>query len=528
MFRLLRMLREARFYAKLALGLRRLSQTPPHVVFEASIQDQLEHREERWLALVREVIYGQDSHPYRRMMAEARCEWDDLASLVRSSGLTRALEALRESGVYLSHDEFKGRTTIVRGGREIEATSDSFNNPTADGLLGTISSGSRSGGTFTFESIEYRLYRENYYRLVWKEFGLSDYEVLALEAILPSQNGIASCLKTSRIGSRLEKWYSVGGALRDSWHYRAATAGFVALGNLLGAKGRYPDYLPDDDFLPVADWLAGRRAAGASCVVETNVSSAVRVSAAACDSGLDISSTLFLVGGETLSSPKRLAIERSGAAPYPNYWLTETGPVGYACLSMTTGSSVHLFEDSLEAIQYRRRLPGSSEEVNSLLLTTLHPSAPRVLINVETDDAGVIEQARCECCFSRLGLRRVIRDVASYGKLTGMGVTLSTWDLVNLLEVRLPARFGGGPGDYQLAETEGRNGSSRVCLRFSPRLETVAPQEIRQGFLTELKRCHGGSTAIRAWSHAGVFTVEQSAPITGATGKVLPVCLLRD
>jgi hypothetical protein len=249
------------------------------------------------------------------------------------------------------------------------------------------------------------------------------------------------------------------------------------------------------------------------------------VAAAALERGLDLRGTLFQVTGETLTGAKRALIERAGAEVFPFYWISELGPIGYSCRQMRTGNCVHLFRDALAVIGHPRQAPLSDVQVNSLLFTTLLPFAPHVLINVEMDDSGVIEPAGCDCLFTRAGLTEQIRDISSFGKLTGQGMTLVGTDLVRILEETLPARFGGHPGDYQLVEQEGP-AQTQLRLHVSPRVLRSSPQAVRDCFLQEIRRFHGGALAARVWRHTEALEVVQAEPLTTSTGKVLPLHLL--
>ena len=104
-------------------------------------------------------------------------------------------------------------------------------------------------------------------------------------------------------------------------------------------------------------------------------SPAVRVADAALVKGLDIRGTLFFLTGEALTDAKRDVIEATGAKVYPGYAITEIGGVGQACREMTAGNCVHIYRDSVAVISYRRKVPLSDAEVNSLLFTT--PAAIR-------------------------------------------------------------------------------------------------------------------------------------------------------
>jgi phenylacetate-coenzyme A ligase PaaK-like adenylate-forming protein len=254
-------------------------------------------------------------------------------------------------------------------------------------------------------------------------------------------------------------------------------------------------------------------------------SPAVRIASAALDNGLDIRDTLFLVSGEALTGAKREVIESAGCQVLSRYHIAEVGPVGYGCHSMNTGNCVHLFSDSVAAINYRQLAPLSEVEVNSLQFTTLLPASAKILINADMDDVGNIESVDCDCLWSKSGFKKKISNIHSVGKLTGYGMSLVGTEIVKILEERLPAQFGGSPADYQLVE-EGET-ETRLILRVSPRVRNCSTAELRDFFLKEIQACYAGRLASRVWRHADALTVTRAEPLVTPSGKVLPLQLMR-
>jgi len=521
----MRLLPEIRRYSRMALGMFELVRTPPIADPAGDIRRRVENREANFLDLLRRAVYLNPRSPYSRMLKLAQCEYGDLEQSVRRDGLERALEALLRADVYLTQDEMKGKAPILRAGELIPSDELSYHNPGFATRIEAQSSGSRGKGTRMQHSVTAQIYWERYNALLADDLGLREREFVALLPILPSATGLTMTLRGRRFGWSAERWYAVGGALRDSGHYRAVTKAMVVAGKLAGSRSPFPTYLPGNDFSAVAGYIARRKAAGVECFLGGFVSPAVRVAAAALERGLDISGVIFSVGGEALTPAKRALLEAVGGRVYPFYSTVDVGPVGYSCRQMTVGNCVHLFEDSLAAITRRRLAPLSDQEVNSLLFTTLAPFAPRVLINVELDDSGSIERAGCDCAFSKVGLTRQIREISSFGKLTGQGVTLAGTDLVRILEESLPSRLGGAPGDYQLVEKEGP-AQTALVLRASPRTGLSNTAAVRECFLEELARHHGGSLAARLFRHSGSVEVVIAEPLATVTGKVLPLHLL--
>src|SRR5262245_38100318 len=99
----------ARMYGRFAVGLRRfLRDTVTLDQAKARIRARLAQRDDQFLRVVERGIYGFPSSPYRSMLALARCELGDIRRMVHDRGLEATLHALREAGVYVSFEEFKG------------------------------------------------------------------------------------------------------------------------------------------------------------------------------------------------------------------------------------------------------------------------------------------------------------------------------------------------------------------------------------------------------------------------------------
>lgn len=73
-------------------------------------------------------------------------ELADLQTMVRDRGLEPTLQALRDAGVYVSFEEFKGRQPIVRHGREFALQPRDFDNPHRSFHYQTESGGSTGAG----------------------------------------------------------------------------------------------------------------------------------------------------------------------------------------------------------------------------------------------------------------------------------------------------------------------------------------------------------------------------------------------
>lgn len=517
---------EAKYYAGMARGVWSYLRHPHPADPMGLLRRGVEEREEAFLRLARDAAYAFPESSLCRLLYLARCEYPDLEAMVRRRGLEAALRALCDAGVYVTHDEFKGRVPLVRDGQEIPGGEKRFRNPLMSGGPATISrsSGSRTGGrgTPTPKSVRYQAYTDAYFEVWRREYDLRDYEWAQILQILPSKIGLSRALRTARMGQPTRRWFTTPSSLTEAGHYRLTTTALLTMARAMGYDVPYPTTLPENDFTPVARYLDGRK-----CAVLAFPSPAVRVADAALRHGCDLSRVIFFSGGEATTAAKRAVIARAGARMATMYHISEVGPVGYGCRHMQT-NDVHLLQDSVAAIVRRRPAPLSDEPVDALAFTTLLPFAPRFLINAEMDDAGVIEQnVACDCEYGRLGMTTVVREAASFGKLTGQGMTLYGSDVVGILERGLPGRFGGGPGDYQLVERD-LGGQTQVELRASPRALAPAADlaQVRDFFLDQLKAHYGGTMAARVWLHADGIRAVREEPIATYSGKILPLALL--
>lgn len=518
-------LREAGYYTGMAKGWYRYVRAPLEPEPQSLIRRHLENRESNFLGLMRQAVFERPSNPYLKLFQWAGCTYPDLDRAVRGDGLEATLEKLRQAGVCLSHDEFKGRQTVKRAGRQMAVSPSDFVNPLVPGSLEHPTSGSSGPSTATQRSLEYQIYHEAQQFLGVREFATPRHVFIGLVPILPGTVGIRWMTYLPRRGYQVDRWFALCGKARDSFHYRAFTNLLVLEARLGGAKTPFPTYLPENDFLPVVKWIARRKSEGLAVILRAGVSRAVRVAATALDHDLDISGSVFLVGGEALTDAKRAVIEKAGVEPFPRYGMVELGSVGWSCRRMTKGNCVHVFRDSLALINHREKAPFSDVEVDSILFTTLLPFAPLVLINVGMHDAGQLRPARCDCSWSALGMTQQVENIIAYGKLTGQGTCLVGSDLLTLLEKTLPERFGGTPVDYQLVEREG-SAQTEIELRIHPRVGIRSVDEVKSFFLLEVKKCWGGALAFRWWTQSHGVHVVMAEPYVSGGQKILPLHLL--
>ena len=96
---------------------------------KAVVRRNLRNREANFLDLMRRAVFDHPPSPYHSLFRWAGCTYGDLEKAVHADGLETTLESLRKAGVYISHDEFKGKTPIKRGSHEMVVDANDFGNP---------------------------------------------------------------------------------------------------------------------------------------------------------------------------------------------------------------------------------------------------------------------------------------------------------------------------------------------------------------------------------------------------------------
>ncbi len=515
------MLKEIRYYSQLALGLAKWTRTPVSRQFQQPILENLARRDGNFMSLLRNAVVGNDRHPTNRLLAWAGIGLRDVEEMVGQTGLEETLQSLYKAGVYLTHDEFKGKIPVQRGSMSFDVQSIDLANPLYRPIMEASSSGSRGNPTPTRRSLEYQQYRELQELFFLTQLEIDCRDQVVTTSALPATGGLRRLITHARYGHPVSAWLTIQPRLP----YRILTGLFIGQLRLLGVKAPFPRYLPKEDFAPIATWLAERKRAGRNVVLTGSVSPAVRVAAAAHEMKLDISGTRFVIGGESITSPKLDVMERAGVQVHARYTISELGPIGFGCRQMR-GNCIHVSRDSLAVISRTRTAPLSDTDVESLLFTTLLPFAPTVAVNLEMDDAGQLGVAQCNCELKSVGLVQQIDRIFSYGKLTGYGTSLMAGDILSILERSLPGRFGGVPSDYQLIEMEAGD-QTEIELRVHPRLSLTSENEVREFFLREVSRIWAGSSTSRTWTQAGGFRIAFAEPLKSGGRKVHPLHLLR-
>lgn len=518
---------QLKMYTRFGFGLQPfLSQRISLEEARAMIKKRLAERETNFLRLVERGVFGYSRSPYLPLLKLAGCEFGDILRMVRARGLEETLRALRRAGVYVTFEEFKGREPIVRNGQVIRAHTRDFDNPYLSRYYLAESGGTTGIGTRVPIDLSHLADQVPAIMLAYDAHGVLGVPTAIWRSVLPDNSGISYILRGARFGQVPQRWFTpiTSRDLRSSLKYRLATQTILVMGRVFGIPLPWPEQLRLDQASVLAGWIAETLEAHGSCLIRTYVSMALRVCIAARDAGVDLRGATFMGGGEPPTPGKVREITRTGARWIPNYSLAETGRIGVGCVHPADGNDLHFLKDSLALIQCPRQVPGSEDTVDAFYFTTLLSTVPKLMLNVEIDDYGVIESRPCGCPLEAYGFPEHLRHVRSFSKLTGEGMTLVGSDMVRILEEVLPARFGGTPLDYQLLEEEGERGFTQLRLLVSPRIKVADEREVIGAVLEALGQAGDSADLARAiWRQARALSVKRMDPIWTARGKFMPL-----
>ena len=515
-----------RMFAALPSALRRFSRH--HITLDDAkriVRDRMDRRSESFLSMVERCIYAHPASPYLPLLRQAGCQPGDLRALVAQRGVEGALRQLRESGVYITFEEFKGRKPITRSGVELAVSARDFDNPAIPPVFMVESGGSSGLAINVGVNLEHVAARGPDELLTLAAHDLLGIPALRWTSILPT-GSLRHILRASYIGRPPTRWFSPLG-LRDSryWlRYGLATYYVVLLARLNHIALPWPEYVRISEALKIARAAREQLDAHGRCLLHTNPSRAMRVVLAARDAGIDLTGLVFHGSEEALTEAKANLFEQAGLKFVSNYGSVESGRVGAACANPSEPGDVHLLHDAIALFTYPFEVPGLGTTVPSFHVTSLLPAASKVMLNVQLDDYGIVEERHCGCPLEGFGYTTHLRQIRSYSKLTGAGVTLIGTEMVHILEEVLPARFGGTPLDYQMVEEEDQVGFTRLYIYVHPRLPGIDDQQVVQTILSAMSASSPMAEATRTvWKDAQTLRIRRAEPILTARGKFLPL-----
>ncbi|HEY9247372.1 MAG TPA: hypothetical protein VIO11_11040, partial [Candidatus Methanoperedens sp.] len=141
------------------------------------VTQRLKKREELFLEFIKGKIYEKEDGPYLKLIRTTGLEFKDIESFVSSRGVESTLKELAERGVYLTIDEFKGRSVCKRNGHTFSFREEDFNNLTSASGINGETGGTRSHGTPVFFNFDYIKEKSVLRRILLDafDFDISDY-----------------------------------------------------------------------------------------------------------------------------------------------------------------------------------------------------------------------------------------------------------------------------------------------------------------------------------------------------------------
>lgn len=516
-----------RAYLNFALGLRSfLRNTVTLADIKKTFIQQAATREEQFVKTLKTNVFDYPRSPYLPLFKVANLTHADVAKMVVQQGLEDTLEDLYDAGIYITFEEFKGREPIKRGNLEFKPDPSDFDSPNPNlrtALIGA-SGGSTGKPTRTKMDLDYMAHVASNYALGIGVHAVFDAPLMTWWGLLPDYIGVSSVLWRAHTGHTMHRWFSPvrGNDANLGWYYTLLTYLMIVMGRFQGLNFPFPEYVPLDNPRPIAEALADMVQKVGAVSLNSTASKCIRISVAAKQHGIDLTGVTFYGGSEPSTPAKVATIEASGARYITHYGSTETGTIGIACANPADVNDVHFMSNHLAMIQRPKDI--FDQTVNVFHFTNFLPSAPKTLINVQLDDYGIVEERDCGCPLYQMGFTTHIRQMSSFSKLTGEGVTLVGSDMVHILEHVLPSQFGGSLLDYQLVEEENEQGFTKLVLVVDPSVTIDDEDALLEAFLDAMKHSMPSARLAQAEYRTGdVVTIRREKPFVTSRGKHFPI-----
>ena len=428
-----------------------------------------------FLELIRTRVYGDPTSPYLRLLKIAGCEFPDFCDSIHRHGIEGALERLARDGVYLTSEEFKGKQDVERSGQSFRVTPYAFERTDPSRGFTIESSGTRNAPVRSAIPLDWLAVRTCVKGAFLSAHGLLSHRRAIYDGILPA-SGVNHLLMDAKLGLPTHRWFARRTPVHnwlDGKYHSLLTWMIILAGRSFGPGFPTPEFTDVGDLHRIVDWVAQEARQGRVCCIRTSAGNAARIAGVALEQGVPLTGTMFLVGGEPLTEAKHERIEQVGAAATTNYAYGGGINLGFGCANPLYIDEIHVNQHLVALLPRPWPLAGEGPPVHPLLGTTLHPLAPRLLLNVENGDYVSFLRRDCGCGLEKLGLTLHLHRIRSFEKFASEGMNYFYVDLFDILEKTLPAEFGGGPGDYQLVEEEDGGGLTRLILRVRPEVGQV-------------------------------------------------------
>lgn len=489
------------------------------------IKKNMAMREKNFLKMIKRCIFENEKSPYKALLDRAGYTYEGVEKLVGEKGLEGALKKLYEDGVYIDIQEFKGKKPTVRGQKTFNFKESDFNNHLLSEGIDTQTGGSRGRSTQIRVPMEFILHNAVYGIYASTLYGIPGKKVIIWLPILPALEGLFFNLRFGIAGNTPVKWYSHvdPSAISPSFMDRLRINLTVRLARRNGINLPSPEFVNMLKAVEIARWMDENKKGSQGFVVVTYATSALRLAVEAKKAGIRLDGTIFWLMGEPLTPKKQQVIEDCGGKVFSIYGCNELMLIGHACENPMYPDDMHFFKDKLGLIQRKRKLSDYESEVDAFMFTTILDISPKIFLNTELGDYGVVEERKCGCRFEELGLTEHISQIRSFEKLTAEGVTFIGSNIIPLVEETLPATFGGSATDYQFIEEEDEEGTSKLFALISPDIGEIDEEKFKELTYTALsgsRESQRGSKSM--WDQAGTLQIRRTNPIPTKRGKILP------
>ena len=490
----------------------------------AIVQARVAERERAFFEMLERAVFAHPDSPYRPLLDAAGYDLPRIKALVAEGGIETTLRRMRDDGVYVSIEEFKGIHEARRGERVFRFGERAFDNPLTRFGLVASSGGTRSSGIPTTIPVDDQRMGAEHLMLALSAYGLHTAPVIVW---LSDAHGASlwAVLALATARNTPPKWFTqLPPKFGDASERYLRYLGVRLCSRLYGIHLPPATHVAIGQESRILEWITGDLGHNA-CGVFTTPSSALRLALAARRAGASLAHVSFVTIGEPLTPMKFAAIRTVGARAFSSLGFTEFGRVTYGCVAPIGIDDGHVCSDAVAVIQRRRAVDHLGTEVDAYLFTALRSDARKILVNMETGDYGTMTVRRCGCPLDRVGWTVHLQDIRSFEKLNAEGRLFFGSQIISLVEERLPQQFGGDPTDYQLVEEEDEEGHTRLSLVAHPRLGPLDEEAVLA--------CVGETFSALAdlsgsvWADAGTIKVRRAAPMLTKAGKLMPLHHLR-
>jgi hypothetical protein len=484
----------------------------------AAVQRRVADREKAFLYTVEHAVFAHRASPYRPLLEAAGYDLDALKTLVGTVGIEGALRALRDRGVYVSVQEYKGIHEARRGHKTFRFSPQAFNNPLVRSGLSALSGGTRSWGIPTTISLSNHRMGAEHLTLALAAYGLRARPVVVW--IFQAHGAsLWAVLSLAASGMTPPKWFTLlpSDAARTG-QMRSLYIWIRQIARLTGVRLPVLTSVPIGQETTILRWRA-TDGDGGSCGILTTPSQALRLALQAKRDGVRLDGVTFITIAEPLTPAKLAGIREAGGRAFSSLGFTEFGRITYGCAAPDGPDDTHICRDAVAVIRRRRSVDAIGTEVDALLFTTLLPDARKILMNMESGDYATMTDRRCGCPLDSAGWTEHLVNIRSFEKLNAEGRLFFGSELIALLEEVLPSRFGGTPTDYQLVEHEDAEGFTRLSLFAHPRLGALDEAALVATVDEALRNKHVANTWVLR--EAGALRVHRAAPLLTQAGKLM-------